>query len=213
MKQWSILWSVLLVIVLLSSCTNPQSINSNPPETETVTVTETETSKGLVMKSYAGKTAIVIEDTELIDPYFITVNDEMQQALEKMSNKILLSANDIVLVLEESNGFCRVILPYGDLPQVRGKVAKDMISYDTSLFKKANQVYLKNATVYDTINGNKIDHKTGAGIVEDRKDGWALVSFPGGDRSFWIKENELTYLFDAQIEHSENINSTDQNNS
>lgn len=91
-------------------------------------------------------------------------------------------------------------MPYGTPPTFRGKVEKNAISYDTSLFANANQAVLDNVSAYNDINGSEIGIKNGRGTINERNDGWALVTLPGGESAFWVKESALSFDFDMQIE-------------
>lgn len=198
---------VLLVVVLaiglisgLVACTvNGNSTMGGNPESPVVSNSETEVSS-LNTQIYNGKTAIAIENTKIYDAYVITVNDQQEKMLVELTDQYFLNKNDIVQVIKESENYYRIILPYGDIPHIEGKVDKNAISYDSNLFETANQAYLKDATVYDGINGNAIEQKSGVGSIEKRKDGWALMSFPGGADSVWVKESDLSYNFDSLVE-------------
>ncbi len=188
MRKNIVMIFLMLFMVILTGCVNPDYHNTNN--------TGPEGDESLVTQSYDGKTAIITEDTEISNGYVLP--QDYETGVSPLTG-FQLHKNDIVLVIEEDDTSCRIMLPHGDAQLIRGKVDKTAISYDTSLFEKANQANLHDVTVYDGINGNKIGQKNQPGFIDERKDGWALISFPGGE-VFWVKESDLSFNFDMQVD-------------
>jgi hypothetical protein len=201
----------LFINATLAGCSsNSVPDTNNPSEDDKV---YTEDGKIAFTRLYNGKTAIIKEDTEIYDAYVIDFSevdsgaeDQLRLTLRKVEPKIndsstfLLRKNDMVVVLEEADEYCRVFVPYGTPATLRGKVERNAISYDISLFASANQAVLDNVSAYDDINGIEVGLKNGRGTISERNDGWALITLPGGEPAFWVKESALSFDFDMPIE-------------
>ncbi len=149
-----------------------------------------------------GKRAMIVEGSNLKNPYIITVNSEGVKKRKKLSDdKIFaLKKNDLVVVIDEDDETCRVVQAFGDIPRLRGTIEKSKLDFDSSNFKKsANQVVLNNVMCYVSINGDEQGSQSGVYQISERKDEWVRISMPGGASDLWVKEKDLSYDFDTLI--------------
>ncbi|MDR0381919.1 MAG: hypothetical protein LBH86_08025 [Oscillospiraceae bacterium] len=151
------------------------------------------------LQQYNGIVAILTEDTVLSSPYAVTINTDGADVMQTITSDITLSKNDIVVVIEEKDGVCRIRIAVTDLPGPRGYLDKTVLSYDTTLFTNGNQCILHEAVAYDN-DGNAVEIivDSSAHVVQ-RRDGKVLVSPMGYGREFWVDEADLSYDFHTEV--------------
>jgi len=150
---------------------------------------------------YKGQVAMITEDVILRDPYVITVDPNNNPIYQKLENEeFLLNKNDMVIVIEEYNNECRIVQAFGDIPRIRGTIEKSKLSYDKSLFRdNANQAIVNDVMSYDGVDGNEKGIQYGAGVILERKEGWARVSIPMEESDLWFKLENLSFEFDTSV--------------
>jgi hypothetical protein len=150
----------------------------------------------LKYKEYNGKVAVIINDVSIANPYFITVNDEGEYVAEMLSELSLeLKKNDMVVVIDEKEQ-CRIIIPYGDIPRIRGYVDSGNLSYDSLLFSSSNQCVVRNCATYDG-EGTKLDMISATAEILGRKNGKTLIQPLGaGMEKVWVNDEDVRYDFE-----------------
>lgn len=152
------------------------------------------------LTTYHVRSAIVTNETDIIAPYMVAVTSDGRAIVEKLDRPSRLMVGDMVQTFEDRDGTCRVVLPYGDMPRLRGRVSAADISYDESRFQTANQGCLYGKKVYDAIDGNLVDEaRSGSFSVEERTNGWAKVSFPTGEDPVWVRAADVSYDFGSTV--------------
>jgi hypothetical protein len=82
------------------------------------------------LQQYNGIVAILTEDAVLSSPYAVTINADGSDVMQTITSDITLSKNDMVVVIEEKDGVCRIRMAVSDLPEPRGYLDKTVLSYD-----------------------------------------------------------------------------------
>jgi hypothetical protein len=155
---------------------------------------------GVVLGEFVGRTAIVLRDTPLLNPYVITVDvDENEVILPIVAppeHETILLQNDMVVVLpdDENGDYYKVQMSFGDPPRFRGHVAKSDVSFDPSLFVNANQCILVDAIGFDA-DGNEVGIFNISGVILERRDGMILVTIPSSNDSVWFNEADARFDF------------------
>ena len=134
---------------------------------------------------YNGQTGILTRDEDLYA-------DENHK--EKITN---VKTNDLVYVFYESNGSYYVQLPVMSVPPTEGYIKLDSVSFDEKLFSKANHGRVASGShLYNSASSNS-NHSVQefAEVVEilERKNGFALCSFPGGKESKWVELRNIQF--------------------
>ncbi len=189
MKSKIILLFCLMLFLIGCSTSNTQSKNGKEDFNKDINR----------ISSYQGKVGIVTKDTVLKKPYYITVDENNKHAYEEINFEYKIEKNDVVLFIEEENEYYRVTLAHGETPRPIGYIAKDILSFDTNLFKNANQGQINEAMSYESKNGKEMGLRSGIGIVKKREDDWVLFELPGGEDSFWIKSESINFDFNTEI--------------
>ena len=156
----------------------------------------------LEFKEFNGKIAMLTEDVNLKQPYVITTNADGDTVRLDMDEDIdcSLKKNDIVVVIDEKDELCRVIIVYGDVPRTRGSVEKSKLNFESSSFAdNANQAVVHEAIGYDAVNGKEQGAISASCDIEERKDDWVRVSMVGGVPDLWFKKKDLLYDFETAI--------------
>lgn len=122
----------------------------------------------------------------------------MNEIKEELENGYNLNKNDIVVILNENDSVAEIIIPYGDLPRVRGTIDLANLSSDKLLFEYANQACIEEKMCYDSVNGKEIGIKSGNAIIKERKEGWVKIILPSDDINIWTKEVDLNYNFEYE---------------
>ena len=126
---------------------------------------------------------------------------EFKEFLEmNEDNDCSLKKNDIVVVIDEKDEFCRVTKVSGDIPRIRGSVEKSKLNFEPSSFaENANQAVVHEAIGYDAVNGKEQGAISASCDIEERKDAWVRVSMVGGVPDLWFKKKDLSYDFDTVV--------------
>ena len=134
---------------------------------------------------YSGQTGILIRDEVLYA-------DASQK--EKITD---VKANDLVYVFYESNGSYYVQLPVVSIPPTEGYIKLDSVSFDEKLFLTANHGRVASGShLYNSASSNsKHSVQEFSEVVEilERKNGFALCSFPGGKESKWVELRNIQF--------------------
>ena len=134
---------------------------------------------------YNGQTGILTRDEDLYA-------DENHK--EKITN---VKTNDLVYVFYESNGSYYVQLPVMSVPPTEGYIKLDSVSFDEKLFSKANHGRVASGShLYNSASSNSnhsVQEFTEVVEILERKNGFALCSFPGGKESKWVELRNIQF--------------------
>ena len=137
------------------------------------------------MVEYNGQTGILIRDEVLFA-------DASQK--EKITD---VKANDLVYVFYESNDSYYVQLPVMSIPPTEGYIKLDSVSFDEKLFLTANHGRVASGSHLYNSASSKSKHSVQefSEVVEilERKNGFALCSFPGGKESKWVELRNIQF--------------------
>lgn len=183
MKKKSIIFILLLTLVL-SSC-----------QTNKVSGDTIELKQGVNTKTYAGKIAIVLEETDLENPYKIDYKKGEIKKLDNATDICSVKKNDIVVVFAEKDDKARVASYCTNYPYLRGEIDTKLLSYDEELFVEGNQTMVKDAMGFDKIDGKEMRRYSGIGTKLEEKDGWTKLNIPGEVEEAWFKDNSLCVDF------------------
>ena len=153
-------------------------------------------------KEFNGKIAMLTEDVNLKQPYVITTNADGDTVRLDMDEDIdcSLKKNDIVVVIDEKDEFCRVTTVSGDIPRTRGSVEKSKLNFEPSSFaENANQAVVHEAMGYDAVNGKEQGTRNGSYDIEERKGTWVRLLMVGGEPDLWFKKKDLSFDFDTVV--------------
>lgn len=198
---------ILGTLVILTACTNTEKTEQTSTkdiinQSSHVSSQANQDDEKLEFKEFNGKIAMLTEDVILKNPYMITSNADGDTALQEMSEDTdySLKKNDIVVVIDEKDELCRVIIVYGDVPRTRGSVEKSKLNFESSSFAdNANQAVVHEAIGYDAVNGKEQGAISASCDIEERKDAWVRVSMVGGVPDLWFKKKDLSYDFDTVV--------------
>ena len=198
---------ILGTLVILTACTNTEKTEQTSTkdiinQSLHVSSQANQDDEKLEFKEFNGKIAMLTEDVILKNPYMITSNADGDTALQEMSEDTdySLKKNDIVVVIDEKDELCRVIIVYGDVPRTRGSVEKSKLNFESSSFAdNANQAVVHEAIGYDAVNGKEQGTRSGSYNIEERKDDWVRMSMVGGEPDLWFKKKNLLYDFETAI--------------
>lgn len=152
-----------------------------------------------------GCTAVVTEPAALTRCFSYTYRDADDRSTYRWEDwdeaqPYTLRPGDLVLVLEEADGLCRAVVPYGDLPWVYGFLPAGVLSTEPDDLCYANQAILQDCPCYDAIDGTVLDTVDTKVVIQWRHGDWALVRpHAGGEDGFWVPTRELSFDFDAVI--------------
>ena len=196
---------ILGTLVILTACTNTEKTEQTSTKdiiNQSSHVSSQANQEKPEFKEFNGKIAMLTEDVILKNPYMITSNADGDTALQEMSEDTdySLKKNDIVVVIDEKDELCRVIIVYGDVPRTRGSVEKSKLNFESSSFAdNANQAVVHEAIGYDAVNGKEQGTRSGSYNIEERKDDWVRMSMVGGEPDLWFKKKDLLYDFETAI--------------
>jgi len=196
---------ILGTLVILTACTNTEKTEQTSTKdiiNQSSHVSSQANQEKPEFKEFNGKIAMLTEDVILKNPYMITSNADGDTALQEMSEDTdySLKKNDIVVVIDEKDELCRVIIVYGDVPRTRGSVEKSKLNFESSSFAdNANQAVVHEAIGYDAVNGKEQGTRSGSYNIEERKDDWVRMSMVGGEPDLWFKKKDLSYDFDTVV--------------
>ena len=191
------------VLVILTACANTE--NTDQTSTKDIINQSSQANRAdekLEFKEFNGKIAMLTEDVILKKPYAITLNADGDTAFLEMNedNDCSLKKNDVVIVIDEKDEFCRVTTVSGDIPRTRGSVEKSKLNFEPSSFAdNANQAVVHEAIGYDAVNGKEQGAISASCDIEERKDAWVRVSMVGGVPDLWFKKKDLSYDFDTVV--------------
>ena len=128
----------------------------------------------------------------------ILISDEVLYADENHKEKITnVKTNDLVYVFYESNDSYYVQLPVMSIPPTEGYIKLDSVSFDEKLFLTANHGRVASGShLYNSASSNsKHSVQEFSEVVEilERKNGFALCSFPGGKESKWVELRNIQF--------------------
>ena len=134
---------------------------------------------------YSGQTGILIKDAVLYAD---------AEHKEQITN---VKRNDLVYVFYESNGSYYVQLPVMSIPPTEGYIKFDSVSFDEKFFSAANHGKVASGSyLYNSASSNsKYSVQEFSEVVEilERKNGFALCSFPGGKESKWVELRNIQF--------------------
>lgn len=152
-----------------------------------------------------GHTMVLTEDAVLADAYGYSCSDLEDGTAWNWFDlpERELFAGDIVLVLEETDGISRVVIPWGDIPWTYGFLDSGLLTDDLEALLRSNQVILPEAAAsYDSPDetGDSLELLPCRAEVIKRRDGWAYIQPLGtGESARWVKEGDLSHDFDAVV--------------
>lgn len=198
---------ILGTLVILTACTNTEKTEQTSTkdiinQSLHVSSQANQDDEKLEFKEFNGKIAMLTEDVNLKQPYVITTNADGDTVRLDMDEDVdcSLKKNDIVVVIDEEDELCRVIIVYGDVPRTRGSVEKSKLNFESSSFAdNANQAVVHEAIGYDAVNGKEQGIRSGSYNIEERKDDWVRMSMVGGEPDLWFKKKDLLYDFETAI--------------
>ncbi len=198
---------ILGTLVILTACTNTEKTEQTSTkdiinQSLHVSSQANQDDEKLEFKEFNGKIAMLTEDVNLKQPYVITTNADGDTVRLDMDEDVdcSLKKNDIVVVIDEKDELCRVIIVYGDVPRTRGSVEKSKLNFEPSSFvDNANQAVVHEAIGYDAVNGKEQGAISASCDIEERKDAWVRVSMVGGVPDLWFKKKDLSYDFDTVV--------------
>ena len=153
------------------------------------------------LKDYSGRTAVVTENTRLIDAYTLTHSSGagFTDILMPLNFVYSIQKGNIVLVMEETGSQYRVRIPaLGDAQIITGFIEKRYVSFDKGLISNANQCIFSNVRGTNS-QTNAVQTISGRSQIHERSGGRLLVSAPGGAGRFWIQERDASYNFDMTV--------------
>jgi len=137
------------------------------------------------MVEYNGQTGILTKDAAL----YVDAGCK-----DKITD---VKVNDLVYVFYESNDSYYVQLPVVSIPPTEGYIKLDSVSFDEKLFSIANYGrILSGSHLYNSASlKNKHSVQEYGEIIEilERKNGFALCSFPGGKESKWVELRNIQF--------------------
>lgn len=144
-------------------------------------------------------TGVIVKKVKLENPSFENINneDDKNHDISNFSQEYWLKKGDIVVVLDDSEDFYKVILPLGTVPKVQGYLNKDYISFNKSDILNANQCVVENGTLY-SMNGNIVDSNyNGYVTIKERKNNKIIITdLVGGiDGDYYIEEGDIHFDF------------------
>ena len=198
---------ILGTLVILTACTNTEKTEQTSTkdiinQSSHASSQANQDDEKLEFKEFNGKIAMLTEDVILKNPYMITSNADGDTVRLDMNEDVdcSLKKNDIVVVIDEKDELCRVIIVYGDVPRTRGSVEKSKLNFESSSFAdNANQAVVHEAIGYDAVNGKEQGAISASCDIEERKDVWVRVSMVGGVPDLWFKKKDLSYDFDTVV--------------
>lgn len=191
------------VLVILTACANTE--NTEQTSTKDIINQSSQANRAdekLEFKEFNGKIAMLTEDVILKKPYAITLNADGDTAFLEMNedNDCSLKKNDVVIVIDEKDEFCRVTTVSGDIPRTRGSVEKSKLNFEPSSFaENANQAVVHEAMGYDAVNGKEQGTRNGSYDIEERKGTWVRMLMVGGEPDLWFKKKDLSFDFDTVV--------------
>ena len=204
-----ILSLIVLALVILTACAkteNTEQTSSRDIINQSSHLSSHESSQANQekpeFKEFNGKIAMLTEDVNLKQPYVITTNADGDTAFLEMNedNDCSLKKNDIVVVIDEKDEFCRVTKVSGDIPRIRGSVEKSKLNFEPSSFaENANQAVVHEAMGYDAVNGKEQGTRNGSYDIEERKGTWVRMLMVGGEPDLWFKKKDLSFDFDTVV--------------
>ena len=197
------------VLVILTACVNTENTDQTSTK-DIINQSSHQSSPGSSQanhdkpefKEFNGKIAMLTEDVILEKPYVITTNADGDTAFLEMNedNDCSLKKNDIVVVIDEKDEFCRVTKVSGDIPRTRGSVEKSKLNFEPSSFaENANQAVVHEAMGYDAVNGKEQGTRNGSYDIEERKGTWVRMLMVGGEPDLWFKKKDLSFDFDTVV--------------
>lgn len=196
---------ILGTLVILTACTNTEKTEQTSTKdiiNQSSHVSSQANQEKPEFKEFNGKIAMLTEDVILKNPYMITSNADGDTVRLDMDEDVdcSLKKNDIVVVIDEKDELCRVIIVYGDVPRTRGSVEKSKLNFESSSFAdNANQAVVHEAIGYDAVNEKEQGTRSGSYNIEERKDDWVRMSMVGGEPDLWFKKKDLSYDFDTVV--------------
>ena len=191
------------VLVILTACANTE--NTEQTSTKDIINQSSQANRAdekLEFKEFNGKIAMLTEDVILKKPYAITTNADGDTAFLEMNedNDCSLKKNDVVIVIDEKDEFCRVTTVSGDIPRTRGSVEKSKLNFEPSSFaENANQAVIRETMGYDAVNGKEQGTRNGSYDIEERKGTWVRMLMVGGEPDLWFKKKDLSFDFDTVV--------------
>lgn len=152
-----------------------------------------------------GHTMVLTEDAVLADAYGYSCSDLEDGTAWSWFDlpERELFAGNIVLVLEETDGISRVVIPWGGIPWTYGFLDSGLLTDDLEALLRSNQVILPEAVAsYDSPDetGDSLELLPCRAEVIKRRDGWAYIQPLGtGESAHWVKEGDLSHDFDAVV--------------
>ena len=143
-----------------------------------------------------GSLGIMTEAVQLKDPYIITADASGNTAQEDFGSDYQLNANDMVIIIDETDTEYKVIPISIEQLVPRGTVDKNTVSLDTALFEtNSNQAMANGIPAYDNENGTQTGTVIGTVQITERRGDWVLAEQSGEAGSAWFKAEELSYDF------------------
>ena len=198
---------ILGTLVILTACTNTEKTEQTSTkdiinQSLHVSSQANQDDEKLEFKEFNGKIAMLTEDVNLKQPYVITTNADGDTVRLDMDEDVdcSLKKNDIVVVIDEKDEFCRVTKVSGDIPRTRGSVEKSKLNFEPSSFaENANQAVVHEAMGYDAVNGKEQGTRNGSYDIEERKGTWVRMLMVGGEPDLWFKKKDLSFDFDTVV--------------
>ena len=142
-----------------------------------------------------GQVAVLTEDAPLDNAFVQTVDTEGRTVVMDMA--VTLKKGDLVYVEGQQGQTCTVTVLSGEPPRPRGQLDETVLATDIGSLQAANQVILKDAPRWAGTNENLSAGPAVSGVanVEERKEGWYRVTLPGGGDPFWVRREDVAFLW------------------
>ena len=159
------------------------------------------------VQEFAGKTAVVTADTQLVKPYTLTYSDgsTYNDVLFPMASNDIpgLSKGDIVIVMDEadSNTYRVRVIVTGDGGIINGVLNKKLVSFDKTAISNANQCTYQSGIVgYESQTNEKVTLPGATSPIFQRANGKLLIGRIGGEtRRYWVDVKDVSFNFDRTV--------------
>lgn len=151
-----------------------------------------------------GQTRVFTADTVMTNCYSYTYSDPEDYSTYdwfRLDSTRELKKGDLLLVLEESDGMSRVVIPYGDIPGCYGFVDSSLLSADQVLITQGNQAILTAAAGYSSPGGSIwTTSMSGTVRILATQGSWVQVQpHAGGEDPCWVENPVFTYDFNFSV--------------
>ena len=142
-----------------------------------------------------GQVAVLTQNAPLDNAFVQTVDTEGRAVVMDMA--VALKKGDLVYVESQQGQTCSVTVLAGEPPRLQGRLEETILATDVGSLQEANQVILKDAPQWVGPNESLFAGPAVSGVanVEERKEDWYCVTLPGGGDPFWVRRQDVAFLW------------------